>query len=335
MLKEKGFGERAGIQAQIAFISPDGVKDPAVQRAMEQFFANIERDVAAVTIASPYAPENARQISRDGSIAYAELQFKDRESAAYQDAADKIIELRDQVKVDGLRIELGNQIFSKQEFGSEGIGLILAMIILLVAFGSLLAAGLPIATALVGIGCGVAIVQLVANGLNMPDFTTQAVLMISIGVGIDYALFIVTRYREALESGRDPESAVVVALDTAGRAVLFAGSTVVIALLGLLVLNTETFRGVAIGTAIGVLVTMLGSVTLLPALLGFVGHNIDRYGLPRRKQRDGAESFWHRWAAFIQKRRWPAFLGALALLIVIALPVFSLRLGFGDSGNKP
>ena len=106
--------------------------------------------------------------------------------------------------------------------------------------------------------------QLVANGLNMPDFTTQAVLMISIGVGIDYALFIVTRYREALDSGRDPESAVVVALDTAGRAVLFAGTTVVIALLGLLVLNTETFRGVAIGTAIGVLVTMLGSVTLLP-----------------------------------------------------------------------
>jgi putative drug exporter of the RND superfamily len=335
LLKEKGFGERAGIQAQIAFTSPNGVKDPAVQRAMEQFFTKIERDVDAVSIASPYAAENARQVSRDGKIAYAELQFKDRESAGYQDAADRIIELRDQVKVDGLRVELGNQIFSKQEFGSEAVGLILAMIILLVAFGSLLAMGLPIATALVGIGCGVAIVRLVANGVNMPDFTTQAVLMISIGVGIDYALFIVTRYREVLDSGRDPESAVVVALDTAGRAVLFAGTTVVIALLGLLVLNTETFRGVAIGTAIGVLVTMLGSVTLLPALLGFVGRNIDRYGLPRREQRDGADSFWHRWAAFIQKRRWPAFIGALVLLIVIAVPVFSLRLGFGDSGNKP
>ena len=335
LLKEKGFGERAGIQAQIAFTSPNGVKDPAVQQAMEQLFTKIERDVDAVTVASPYAAENARQISRDGKIAYAELQFKDRESADYQDAADRIIELRDQVKVDGLRVELGNQIFSKQEFGSEAVGLILAMIILLVAFGSLLAMGLPIATALVGIGCGVAIVRLVANGVNMPDFTTQAVLMISIGVGIDYALFIVTRYREVLDSGRDPESAVVVALDTAGRAVLFAGTTVVIALLGLLVLNTETFRGVAIGTAIGVLVTMLGSVTLLPALLGFVGRNIDRYGLPRRKQRDGGDSFWHRWAAFIQKRRWPAFIGALVLLIVIAIPVFSLRLGFGDAGNKP
>jgi RND superfamily putative drug exporter len=335
LLKQKGFGDRAGIQAQIAFTSPDGVKAPEVQRAMEKLFGEITHDVSDVTIASPYAPANARQISRDGTVAYAELQFRDRSSADYQTAADKIIELRDQVKVQGLRVELGNQIFSKQEFGSEGIGLILAMIILLIAFGSLLAAGLPIATALVGIGCGVAIVKLVANGLNMPDFTTQAVLMISIGVGIDYALFIVTRYREVLESGRDPETSVVIALDTAGRAVLFAGSTVVIALLGLLVLNTETFRGVAIGTAIGVLVTMLASVTLLPALLGFVGRNIDRFGLPRRKQRNEDNSFWHRWAAFIQKRRWPAFLGALVLLVVMALPVFSMRLGFGDAGNKP
>jgi RND superfamily putative drug exporter len=335
LLKQKGFGDRAGIQAQVAFTSPDGVKDPAVQQAMERFFSAVEHEVSGVTVASPYAPENARQISRDGTIAYAELQFRDRSSAAYQSAADHIIDLRDQVKVDGLRIELGNQIFSKQSFGSEGIGLILAMIILLVAFGSLLAMGLPIATALVGIGCGVAVVKLVANGVNMPDFTTQAVLMISIGVGIDYALFIVTRYREVLASGRDPESAVVVALDTAGRAVLFAGSTVVIALLGLLVLNTETFRGVAIGTALGVLVTMLASVTLLPALLGFVGRNIDRFGLPRRKQVDDADSFWHRWAGFVQRRRWPAFLGALVLLVVIALPVFSLRLGFGDAGNKP
>jgi RND superfamily putative drug exporter len=159
--------------------------------------------------------------------------------------------------------------------------------------------------------------------------------MISIGVGIDYALFIVTRYREVLGSGRDPETAVVVALDTAGRAVLFAGSTVVIALLGLLVLNTETFRGVAIGTALGVLVTMLASVTLLPALLGFVGRNIDRFGLPRRKQHDDGNGFWHRWAGFVQRRRWPAFLGALVLLVLIALPVFSMRLGFGDDGNKP
>ena len=134
---------------------------------MEQFFTKIERDVSGVTISSPYAAENARQISRDGKIAYAELQFRDRSSADYQSAGDRIVELRDEVKVPNLRVELGNEIFSKQEFGSEGIGLILAMIILLVAFGSLLAMGLPIATALVGIGCGVAVVKLVANTVNM------------------------------------------------------------------------------------------------------------------------------------------------------------------------
>ena len=210
------------------------------------------------------------------------------------------------------------------------------MIILLVAFGSVLAAGLPIATALFGIGCGIAIVELVANVMNMPDFTTQAVLMIGIGVGIDYALFIVTRYREALAAGRDPESAVVLALDTAGRAVLFAGTTVVIALLGLLVLNTQTFRGVAVGTTIGVLTTMAAALTLLPALLGFVGRNVDKLRLPHRKEpKDPNQTFWYRWSRVVQRRPWPAFLIALVVLLVLALPVFGLRLGFGDAGNRP
>ena len=117
---------------------------------------------------------------------------------------------------------------------------------------------------------------------------------------------------------------------------LFAGTTVVIALLGLLVLNTETFRGVAIGTAIGVLITLLGSLTLLPALLGFVGRNIDRFGLPRRHRDDaGRTPFWKRWSHMVQRRPWPAFVGALVVLVVIALPVFSMRLGFGDAGNNP
>ncbi len=331
ILKERGFDQRAGIQAQIVFTSPNGVRDAAVRPRMERLFRDVEQQVDGTQIASPYA--NDRQISRDGTIAYAELNFRDRNSASYQHAADRVRTLRDGVHVDGLRVELGNHLFKQEEFGSEAVGLVLAMIILLIAFGSLLAMGLPIVTALVGIGCGVAIVKLVANVLNMPDFTTQAVLMISIGVGIDYALFIVTRYRETLATGHDPETSVVRALDTAGRAVLFAGSTVVIALLGLLILNTETFRGVAIGTSIGVLVTMLGSLTLLPALLGFVGTNIDRFGLPHRGRADDRPSFWTRWSRVIQRRPWPALLGALVVLLVMAMPITSMRLGFGDEGN--
>ncbi len=333
ILKEDGFQQRAGVQAKVVFRDARGVRDPAVRAAMDDLFRRVESQVSGTQIVSPY--DNEQQISRTGTIAYAELNFRDRNTASYQAAADEIRGLRDDVQVPGLTVELGNSIFKQEEFGSEAVGLILAMIILLLAFGSLLAMGLPIATALVGIGTGIALVKLVANVFNMPDFTTQAVLMISIGVGIDYALFIVTRYREALDQGRDPETAVVIALDTAGRAVLFAGSTVVIALLGLLILNTETFRGVAIGTTIGVLVTMLASVTLLPALLGFVGRNIDRFGLPHRSSSTDGPDFWHRWSRVIQRRPWPAVVAASLILVVIASPVFSMRLGFGDDGNAP
>ena len=333
ILKDQGFEQRAGVQAKLVFTTKDGVRQRAIRAAMDPFFQRITQQVPGTQIESPY--DRPRQISRDGTVAYAELDFKDRNTAAYATAATKIRELRDATHVPGLQIELGSQIFKEDAFGSEAIGLILAMIILLVAFGSLLAMGLPIATALAGIGCGVAVVKLVANVFNMPDFTTQAVLMISIGVGIDYALFIVTRYRETLAKGHDPETAVVTALDTAGRAVLFAGSTVVIALLGLLILNTETFRGVAIGTTIGVLLTMLGSVTLLPALLGFVGRNIDRFGLPHRQRATDRPPFWNRWSHAIQRRPWPAFVSALVVLLAIASPIVSMRLGFGDDGNAP
>ena len=335
ILKQRGFVEKAGDQAQIVF-SANGIKNATIERSMGQLFADIRSDVRGVKIVSPYAAGNERQISENGQIAYAELNFVDRSSAEYQTAADTIRALRDDTNVEGLQIELGSPIFHQEAFGSEAIGLILAMIILLVAFGSLLAMGLPIATALFGIGCGVAVVELVANRMNMPNFTTQAVLMVSIGVGIDYALFIVTRYRETLALGRDPEIAVVTALDTAGRAVLFAGTTVVISLLGLLVVNTETFRGVAVGITIGVLLTMLASVTLLPALLGFVGNNINRFAFPHRAKTDADRPpFWYRWSRVVQRRPWPAFGGALLLLLVIAVPVTSMRLGFGDAGNAP
>jgi RND superfamily putative drug exporter len=338
LLETHGFEERSGEQGQIVVETDSGVDDPAVRAALEGLFARITDEIDGVQVVGPYSDETARQIAPGGDIAYAEMNFTDRKSAEYADDADRIRELRDEVSVPGLRIELGGDIFAEEAGSpSEAIGVLLAIIILLVAFGSLLAMGLPIATALVGIGCGAAIVMLLANFLDMPDFTVQAVLMISIGVGIDYALFIVTRYRESLSRGSDPEDAVVTSLDTAGRAVLFAGTTVVIALMGLLILNNDTFRGVAVGTTIGVLVTMLASLTLLPALLGFVGRKIDRFGLPHRKAAAGEHraSFWYRWSRVIQRRPWPAFVVALVILLVLALPIVSLRLGFGDAGNRP
>ena len=338
LLEERGFDARAGFSGQIVFTSDRGVNDPTVRQAMEELFARVERTVPRTQVVSPYTPEGARQVSGNARIAYGEVNFADRPDKEFQDAADEVKAEAKDVKVSGLRIELGGQLFGDQELpASEAIGVLLAIIVLLIAFGSVLAAGLPILTALFGIGTGIALVQLTANGLTMPDFTTQAVAMIGIGVGIDYALLIVTRYRQALRDGHQPESAVALAADTAGRSVVFAGTTVVIAVLGMLLINVPAVQGLAIGIALGVLMTMLAAITLLPAVLGFVGQNIDKLGLPHKKRAEGEvrESFWYRWSRFLQRRPWPVAIAGVVILVVLALPVLSMRLAFADAGNRP
>jgi putative drug exporter of the RND superfamily len=336
-LEERAFDTRAGFSGQIVFEADQGVEDSRVQRAMEDLFVRVERTAARTQVVSPYGAE-ARQMSENGRIAYAEVNLADRPDADFRSAADDIKSRAEDVKVPGLQVELGGELFIEDELpASEAIGVLLALVVLLIAFGSVLAAGLPILTALFGIGTGIAIVQLTANGLTMPDVTTQTVAMIGIGVGIDYALLIVTRYRQALRDGHQPEGAVALAADTAGRSVVFAGTTVVIAVLGMLLINVPAVRGLAVGIALGVLMTMLAAVTLLPAVLGFVGHNIDKLGLPHKKRAEGEvrESFWHRWSRFLQRRPWPAALGGLVVLVVLALPLLSMRLAFADNGNRP
>jgi putative drug exporter of the RND superfamily len=337
LLDEHGVAAYTGHSGQVVFTADD-VGDPAVRRGMEALFAALDDALEGSEIVSPYDTGASHQVSDDGSIAYAEVKLSDRATDEYQDDADTVRALVGDVTAPGMQIELGGEIFIEEgEFSSEGIGLIAAVIILLVAFGSLLAMGLPLLTALFGIGMGVAMVTLVVNVVNMPSFATQAVLMIGIGVGIDYALFIVTRYREELAAGCTPETAVSRALSTAGRAVLFAGTTVIIAVLGLLLIGLDMVRGLSIGIAIGVAATMLAALTLLPAVLGFVGHNIDRLGLPHRRRAESADhrSIWFRWSKVIQRRPWPALIIATGVLILLAVPLFSLRLGFGDTGNQP
>ena len=197
--------------------------------------------------------------------------------------------------------------------------------------------GLPIMTALLGIGTGVAIATVLVRWFPMPDGTTQVAGMIGIGVGIDYALLIVSRFRDGLRDGLDPESAALLSLDTSGRAVLFAGITVVIALAGMFLMNLDFVRGLAVGAILAVLTTMLAALTLLPALLGFAGRNIDRFGLPHRKERAGEihRTLWWRWSRAIQAHPWLALIASATLLIVLTLPLFSLRLGFGDASNRP
>ena len=338
ILEERGVNERTGFFGQVVFRADQGVEDPEVRAAMEAFLADIQSNVQGVEIVSPYDPENSHQIADDGTIAFAEINFEDRLGEEYTEAANTIKDLREEVQVEGLQIELGGFIFAGQpSFSSEFVGIAAAVIILLIAFGSLLAMGLPIVTALFGVGSASALIALLTNVLDVPEFTTAVAAMIGIGVGIDYALLIVTRYRQELHDGLEPREAVALSIDTSGRSVLFAGLIVVIALLGMFMMNLEFMRSIAVSAVLAVFLTMLASLTLLPALLGFCGRNIDRFGLPHRKaaEGNGGTSFWYRWSRMIQRYPWPAFIASATVMILLALPVFWLRLGFGDAGNFP
>jgi RND superfamily putative drug exporter len=339
LLEEKGVAERTGIQGQVVFKAEQGVNDPAVRESIESLLADIESQPAieGLEIVSPYEPGNEYQIADNGQIAYAELNFSDRDYGEYVDAAD-VIKALPRENVEGLQVEFGGDMFADEpEFSSEYIGILAAIVILLIAFGSVIAMGLPIITALFGIGAGAALVTLSTAFLDMPDFTLQLAAMIGIGVGIDYALLIVSRYRDGLRDGLDPEESVLLSLNTSGRAVLFAGITVVIALLGMFLMELDFVRGLAIAAILAVLMTMLAALTLLPAILGFAGRNIDKFGLPHRKEAPGQinRTVWWRWSRVIQAHPWPALIASAGLLLILTVPLLSLRLGFGDAGNRP
>jgi RND superfamily putative drug exporter len=290
-------------------------------------------------VGSPYAATGAQQVAPDGTVAYATVQFTERAFDISEGTKASIRRLAERASGDHARVELGGRMFQEQPgLGpTELVGILAAVIILLVVFGSVLAMGLPIVTALFGVGIGIGLVQLVSHTVSTPDFATQLAAMLGIGVGIDYALFIVTRYRQGLHQGLDPRTAVIRAIDTAGRAVVFAGCTVVISILGLFLMGVEFVRGLAVGASITVLVVMLVSITLLPALLGYAGNTIDKLSAPGRRTREAdiRTSVWFRWSRVVQRRPWPAFLGGLVLLLVLAVPLLSIRLGFPDTGGSP
>ena len=221
---------------------------------------------------------------------------------------------------------------------SEGIGITAAMIIMLLAFGSVVAMGLPIITALFGLGIGIALLELVTHLLVVPNFSPEMAAMIGIGVGIDYALFIVTRYRQGIFEGREPRNAVVTSLMTSGRSVMFAGGTVVISLFGLFLIGQPYMIGLATACIAAVLMVLIAALTLLPAMLGFAGSAIDKLHIPGLLQSGGPppdNGFWHRWSRLIQRRAWVTGTLAVVVLVVLALPVFGMRLAFTDSSNDP
>ena len=274
LLAERFGGEESGRSGTLVVQAEQGFTD-AQRDALNVFFAQLDaRD--DMRIVSPFSPEGARQVSPTGTIAFATVTFP-----AEIDAVEEFAAIYEEMKaiepvVDGVQIEYGGEVFAEFEAPtSEVLGLAFAIVILIFAFGSVLAMGLPIGTAFGGIGVGVLVVTLASNLFTIPDVATTLGVMIGLGVGIDYALFIVTRYREARRRGESCEAATAESIDTAGRAVLFAGTTVVISLLGMLIMSVSFMNGLAIGASITVLFTMLASVTLLPALLGFVGDRVE------------------------------------------------------------
>ena len=284
ILDEQFGGQGGGQVGNIVFEADEGVEDPEVRRVIEPFLAEVAAIEGVQSLSSPYTPGNERQVSSAGDdagrIAYAE--FEASSDASFEETVAIGDEIRAAMpSADGVRIELGGQAFAEFEVpSSEALGLGFAIVILIVAFGSVLAMGLPIGVALAGIVSGSLLAGLLSNVVDMPDFTSTLGVMIGLGVGIDYALFIVTRFRENLHGGHSIEDSTLIAMNTAGRAVVFAGSTVVISLLGMLVMQLGFVSGMAIGMAVVVAMTLVASLTLLPALLGFAAERIE---LTRRR----------------------------------------------------
>src|SRR4051794_7810803 len=244
----------------------------------------------------------------------------------------------------GLDLKLGGDpIYAAQSQSSpEGYGFLGAAIVLLIAFGSIVAAGLPLGVALVGLGISSAgLIPLLANVIDVPDWTTAVSGLIGIGVGVDYSLLVLTRFRSALRDGKDRHDAVLEAVTTAGRSAIIAGCTVVIAVLGLCLTGLSYMYGVAVATSLAVLVVMFASITLLPALLSYLGPNVDKLRIPllgralRTDRPTPAELPAARWSHVVQRRPWPFAIGALVVLLALAAPALGMRLGFPDAGNDP
>jgi putative drug exporter of the RND superfamily len=334
-LTEERFGGYSGQEVYVVWKDPAGATSPAARERVTAFLTEAER-------VDHVAEHTPIRVSEDGTIGSTNLPLTVPGWEVPKEDGEKLIAAAEENSGGGLEIKLGGDpIYQAQEATSpEGIGFLGAAIVLLIAFGSVVAAGLPLAIALVGLGISSGgLILLLANVVDVPDWTTAVSGLIGIGVGIDYALLVLTRFRAALKEGKDRHDAVVEAVTTAGRSVIIAGATVVIAVLGLALTGLPYMYGVAISASLAVLVVMLASVTLLPALLSYLGPKVDRLRIPflgrmLRAEGDG-ESPAARWSHAVQRRPWTAAILATALLLALAAPALGMRLGFPDAGNDP
>jgi RND superfamily putative drug exporter len=338
-LLHERFPATAGDSASVVVATDAGIADPAVEERIRSFADEIRELPGVAQVNSPYDPEG--RISKDGKIAIIDVQYA--ESALDIEVATirKLLDWREQASSDELQVEVGGTLLRRAEMEPPGsaeiVGITAAVVILLLAFGSVVAMGLPIATALLGLVSSFFLVGVGANFFKMPSFTPQFSAMVGIGVGIDYALLIVTRFREAKGTGSSLEHAILVAMNTAGRSVLFAGSTVVVALLGLWAAGIPAVGYVGTATSLVVALAVIVALLVLPAILSIAGNSIDRWRLPglHAPAHESESGFGYRLSRVIQRYPLLWFVLTLAVLLVLALPALDMRLGSSDAGNSP
>jgi RND superfamily putative drug exporter len=362
------FPAAKGDTDQVVFRARSGRLDQGANRArIAAALKRVQGDRHVASAGSPFG--SGGRLTRDGRIGVAMVNYKESTNDITPDDLEKVENAAFTARSPQLQVEHGGPgaeivRFNNTQGPSEGVGILAAALVLLITFGSAVAAGLPLLATLLALGCTVGVITLISHVVDTPDFATQLASLIGLGVGIDYALFVVTRFRAEVRAGRDRQDAIETAIDTAGRTVMFAAITVVIALLGLLLLGLSFMHGVAIGAAVAVLATMLAALTIIPALIGGSGNFIDgvfreldargglriprtqrRIPIPGRRFRAGREARrerkrtdgagWERWSRAVQRRPWLAAGVALILLIGLALPATNLRLGSSDAGVDP
>jgi RND superfamily putative drug exporter len=350
-LLERDFPSAAGDNALIAFKSTDGITSSSVQPAISSSVTALGEIPYVTAVTDPYGPFGEAFISKNGQIAIVTVQFDTKAQNLPKDVFQQMETATATATKAGIRVAYGGAVTDYADQPPSGnadlIGLLAAVVILLFAFGSVVAMGLPILTALFGLAVGISLVHVVASLTDIGSVAPVLATMIGLGVGIDYSLFIVTRYRENRGGGLDVETALGRSVSTAGAAVLFAGTTVVIAVCGLVVSDIPYVARLGYMAAVVVAVMMLAALTLLPAIIAVVGNGIDRWKVPSllhhpdrsvaagQHPSEPADTVWARWAKLVARHAWPFAVGAVVLLLVIAWPVLSMRLGESDDGNLP
>jgi RND superfamily putative drug exporter len=331
------FPQQAGDTSQIVFHAKSGsLNDAANRAAIQSVIAKVSHLPEVTATVSPY--KNARAtVSRDGTVAYASLLFSRQAVDLDKKDVQKVIDVAQAGATSTLQVELGGQAIEQAQRADAGagelIGIVVAVIVLFLVLGSMTAMALPLASAFAAIAAAMGLVYASTGAFSVADFAPTLAVMIALGVGIDYALLVINRFRGERSGGADVRAATLTAMDTAGRSVLFAGTTVVIALLGMLLLGVSFLNGPAVASAAAVALTMLSSLTLLPALLGFFGRRIKFPAGDAEVSGVAEPRGFGRWSALVARRPGVFAAGALVVLLLVASPVLGIRLASADAGN--